>query len=119
MTELSALVVLRPAGGGELGERGAITSENVDASLPAAGAVALALDHFRSRGFQVTPALGPSFSIIAPQERFEEAFGAELSEEALARGLELPLESLPTDVASVVQAVVFTPPPDFGPTDYR
>jgi hypothetical protein len=119
VTELSALVVLRPAGGGELGDQGPITSENVAASLPSERAVALATEHFRARGFEVTPAIGPSFSIVAPQERFEEVFGVKLDEQALARGLELPLESLPADLASVVQAVVITPPPDFGPTDYR
>ena len=119
MTELSALVVLRTAAGDELGQTGPITSENVDESLPAPKAVALALEHFRAWGFDVTPALGPSFSITAPQERFEEAFGKDLSDEALAAGLELPLESLPTEVASVVQAVLFTPAPDFGPTEFR
>jgi hypothetical protein len=32
--------------------------------------------------------------------------------------LELPLEALPADVAALLQAVTFTPPPDFGPTSY-
>jgi hypothetical protein len=119
MTDLSALVVLRPAAGGELGGRGPIISETVHESLPSADAVALALEHFRERGFEVTPPMGTSLSIVAPRDRFEKEFGVELSEEELAHGLELPLESLPPEVASVVQAVLFTPPPDFGPTDFR
>ena len=36
-----------------------------------------------------------------------------------ARGtLELSLEGLPDEAARRIQAVTFTPPPDFGPTDY-
>ena len=117
MTMLSALVVMRPAGGGELGESGPITAETVAEAMPSDDAVWAAQTHFRGEGFEVTPAFGPSFSIVAPKERFEEAFGAELTDEALGAGLELPLEGLPPHVASVVQAVAFTPPPDFGPTD--
>jgi hypothetical protein len=119
VSELSALVVLRPAGGGDLGARAPITSETVSASLPSQDAISLALGHFQGRGFGVTAPVGASFSIVAPREQFEREFRVRLDEEKLAQGLELSLQTLPANVASVVQAVVFTPPPDFGPTDFH
>jgi hypothetical protein len=119
VTELAALVVLRPAGGAELGERAPITSDTVAEAMPSPEAVTLALGYFRGRGFQVTAASGPSFSIVAPKEHFEKEFGIRLDDVTLSAGLELPVERLSAEVASAVQAVLFTPPPDFGPTDFH
>ena len=36
----------------------------------------------------------------------------------LALGDELPLGGLPEEVAGAIDAVTFTPPPDFGPTNF-
>ncbi len=119
MSDLSALVVLRTAAGGELGRDQPITSENVAEALPAPGAVDLARQYFQAQGLDVTVAYGPSFSISASRERLEQLLGVELSDDVLAKGAEVQPDFLPPELAAVVQAVVFTPPPDFGPTDFR
>jgi len=123
---LSALVVLRPGPGRQLGDTGAITAANVAESLAPPQAVATAEAHFAGLGFQIGPSMGASFSITGPRSAFEEAFGPlRVSGKRAARQartregeLELPLDQLRDDVREVVQAVTFTPPPDFGPTDY-
>lgn len=119
MTELSALVILRPAAGGVLGQNEPTTSENVEQALPAPEAVDLARQYFRAQGLDVAEAFGPSFSISASRERLEQLLGMELSDDVLAKGAEVQPDFLPPELAAVVQAVVFTPPPDFGPTDFR
>jgi hypothetical protein len=123
---LSALVVLRPGPGRELGDRGAITAENVHESLPSQDAVASTEAWFRERGFEVGPGTGASFSIAAPRSTFERIFAplqvggtpAARSAQTAEGELELPLDDVPDDVRANVQAVTFTPPPEFGPTDY-
>jgi len=83
--------------------------------------------YFNEQGFEVTPRIALSLSIIGPQSLFEKVFGAPLLVEGegtttTARtqtgGFELPLESLPPEVADEVEAITFTPPPAFGPTDF-
>jgi hypothetical protein len=108
---LSALVVLRPGPGRELGDRGPVTAETIGEYLPSPEAVAAAQAAFAALGFEASAAVGPSFSITALRSRFEQVFGT-------ADGLELPLDRLPADVRPLVQAVTFTPPPDFGPTEF-
>jgi hypothetical protein len=123
---LSALVVLRPAPGRELGDAGPITSANVAESLPEPGAVATAQAVFSRLGFDVSAAGGPSFSITGPRSLFEEVFepleiegeAVRTSVRAARGGLELRLDRLPPDARELVQTVTFTPPPDFGPTEY-
>ena len=116
MTQLSALVVLRPASGGDLGADQTITSANVEETLPAPEAVDQVRRYFQERDLEVTEAYGSSFSISAARERLEQLLGVELSDEVLAKGAEIEPGFLPPELAEHVQAVVFTPPPDFGPT---
>jgi hypothetical protein len=124
--EVSALVVLRPRDGSGFTGREQVTSETIERYLPAPEAVSEATAFFEAAGFDVSPTVGISFSIAGPQSLFEEAFGERLvhgsqgSVETLrtARGsLELALDRLPPEVAGHLEAVTFTPPPDFGPTN--
>jgi hypothetical protein len=107
--QVSALVLLRPA----------------ERSLPDPEAASRAEAFFRGAGFEVTGSVGPSFSIVGPRNLFERAFGTRLEDHPkgglrTAEGeLELPLERVPADLVDSIQAVTFTPPPDFGPTEYR
>lgn len=121
---LAAEVVLRPPGG-RLSARDRITSANVAAFLPEPTAVTAATDFFRDRGFEVSEPHGISFTITGPQSVFERTFGARLtvirhdgvtSVTGEASTLELPLNQVPSNVRDVIEAVTFTPPPDYGPT---
>lgn len=105
--ELSAEVVLRPPGGPLTG-REQITATTVGAFQPSTASFATAGEYFRSHGFTVWPGAGISFSITGPRAIFEREFGD-------VDSLELSLDRLPEDVAALVQAVTFTPPPEYGP----
>lgn len=126
---LSAQVVLRPADGSPLSGAEQITAATVGRYAPDSHAVAAAQAFFRAAGFAVGETPGISFAITGPKALFEEVFGDELVDAAdgLAAGApvtraagarELSLVQLPEDVAVTLQAVVFTAPPDFGPTGY-
>jgi hypothetical protein len=122
---LSALVVMRSSSGkivpGEL-----VTSANIDEYAPDPGAVQAAIDYFAAAGFEVGQPLGISFAITANRSHFESVFGARLAvaenhgvlRVATDDGLELPLEGIPENLRGDIHAITFTPPPDFGPTDY-
>jgi hypothetical protein len=122
---LSAQVVLHPASGKLTGGE-QITSENVERFLPSPEAVAEASGFFRGAGFEVGDIVGTSFSIVGSPAEFERTFG-ERPERSVERGvdtvrlerggLELDLGRLPGSVRRHLQAVTFTPPPDFGPTN--
>jgi hypothetical protein len=121
---LAAEVVLRPASG-RLSGREPITSANVEAYRPRPAAVAVATAFFRDRGFESSELRGISFTIVALQSVFERTFGTRLavtrhgsatSVTSEAGTLELPLAQIPAEVAEVIEAVTFTPPPDYGPT---
>ncbi len=125
-TLLSALVVLRPQGDRLTGEE-EITAETAAEFEPDPAAAAVAQRFFRDEGFEVTPRVALSFSIIGPQSLFEKVFRGQLTVEGEGTAMtartetgkfELPLESLPPEVAGAVQAVAFTRPPDFGPTGF-
>ena len=125
---LSAQVVLRPASGKRVSGKDAITAANVAEYLPAPAAAEAARRAFAGLGFQEGNVAGNSFSITAPKKTFEKVFHTKLREgdrgevtvesKRGAGGHELPLSSLPESVRRHVEAVTFTPPPDFGPTDY-
>jgi hypothetical protein len=116
---LSATVLLRPAGGGSAADYA--TVETADRLLPDPQAAEQAQAYFRDAGFDVTAAFGPTFSIVASRELFERTFatrlkGADREGVTTEEGaFELPL---PADLGEAVEAVTFTPPPDFGPTEY-
>ncbi|MFL5980301.1 MAG: hypothetical protein ACJ74D_05425 [Gaiellaceae bacterium] len=116
---LSATVLLRPAGGGSAADYA--TAETADRLLPDPQAAEQAQAYFRDAGFDVTAAFGPTFSIVASRELFERTFatrlkGADREGVTTEEGaFELPL---PADLGEAVEAVTFTPPPDFGPTEY-
>jgi hypothetical protein len=122
--QLSALVVLRPKDGRRLTGSEAITSETVDRYRPSPEGASRAAAYFRDAGFEVSELGGISFSITGHRSLFEERFGERLEprreggvDSVRTEGgrLELPLDRLPPEVAGHVQAVTFTPPPDFGP----
>jgi hypothetical protein len=119
---LTATVLLRPAGGGTVAD--VATAATADRMLPDPKAAEHVQTFFRRAGFQVTAAYGPSFSLVGPRELFERTFGTrlELHESRGVRTaeghLELPLEPISADVRQWVEAVTFTAPPDFGPTEY-
>ena len=121
--QLSAVVLMRPAAGGTVGE--VATAETAELLLPDPGNLAAAQAFFRGIGFEVVGTLGPSFSIVGPRELFERTFGQPLAERpdggvTTAEGdVELPLGALQADVARPIQAVTFTPPPAFGPTEFH
>jgi hypothetical protein len=82
---------------------------------------------FRSAGFDVGPMVADNFSISGPESLFTKYFDVGLSHTrggAAVRGRSgvasqhLPLDKLPVDIKPHVGAVVFTPPPDFGPGNY-
>ena len=123
-TRISALVVLRPekddAGSGP------ITSEVVGSYMPSRAAVEAATSFFAKHGFDVDDAVAISFSITGPRSLFEKLFGQKLEIERSRGGeprsvridsgsLEFDLSALPQNISRNLQAVTFTPPPDFGP----
>ncbi len=121
---LSAQVVLRPASGGMTGDE-RITSANVQRFLPSPDAVTETTGYFREAGFEVSEVVGISFSIVGSPSAFERAFG-ERPERGVEKGVdtvrtrggtELDLGRIPAPVRRHLQAVTFTPPPEFGPTN--
>jgi hypothetical protein len=125
---ISAQVLIRSASGKRLGRNTAITTQNIEDYAPSAEAVARAKRAFMDAGFEVGNLVGNSFSISAPISRFEKVFhtqlrhqergGIEVAQASASARYELPLTNLPDHIADVVEAVIFTPPPDFGPTQF-
>ena len=125
---VSAQVILRPASGGsslDHGER--ITSETIAEYLPAPARAAMAAETLRGAGFDVGPLVGNSFSITGPVALFERFFKTQLrphthgtvkAGEHGEGSFELPVHALPDELRGAVDAVTFTPPPDFGPTSF-
>lgn len=126
---MSAVVVLRSASGKSPGGEAAVTAANVREYLPAASSAEEARRAYAEAGFEVTEVVGNSFSITAPASVFEKTFKVKLrSEENMGvtvqadaggdAGYEIPAAKLPAHLARHVAAVTFSPPPDFGPTNY-
>ena len=125
---VSAQVVLRSASGRRVGGEAAITAETIREFAPSQDTVARATEAFAAMGFKVGPMIGISFSITAPVDAFEKVLrtrlrlaergGVEAVEEDGSGSYELPLDSLPEQIADLVETVTFTPPPDFGPTEF-
>ncbi len=125
---ISTQVILRPASGRAIDGQVPITAENVAEFAPAPSAAARAQEAFRSKGFEVGPVVGVSFSAAGPLRAFEELLGMRIRPGkdgtydfvAKGKGLghELSGEKLPEELRDAVQSIVFTRPPDFGPTNY-
>ena len=103
--EISAQVVFRA--------KGPITAATLARNQPPNEAVEAARKLFRESGFQLGPYVGISFSILGPPSLFETFFGTRLEK---LQDYELPLNALPREMAALIEAVTFTPPPDFGPS---
>ena len=125
---LSAQVVLKPASGKSIEDGSQITSKNIKDFAPSTEAVGKATQWFRSAGFQAGQMIGNSFSVTAPAGTFEKVFHAQLVRHK-SRGVEvkigdksvsyeLPLGALPKSFSTLIEAVTFTPPPEFGPTNF-
>ena len=116
---VSAQVILKAASGRQLREP--VTSKNVQSVIPSSDAIRFATAAFTRAGFEVSPTVANSFSITGPPALFKRFFRTPRQFRAAADAtadLELPLTQLPADLSSVIDAVTFTPPPDFGPTNY-
>lgn len=124
---VSAQAVLRPASGKSI-QGATITAANVHEFAPSPEAAAKVKRSFADAGFEVGEVVGNSFSITAPASTFERTFktrlrrreggGIEAAQTRSSGSLELPLDVLPKSTADLIEAVTFTPPPDFGPTDF-
>jgi hypothetical protein len=124
---ISAQVILRSASGKPLDPQTPITSSNIGEYTPSATTVAAARSAFTNAGFDVGNVVGNNMSITAPVTTFESFFKTHVRYEqgrgmvAASNGLasqELPVRHLPSEVLNLVEAVTFTPPPDFGPTNW-
>jgi hypothetical protein len=116
-TIFTAQVVLRPAGAAEAGPT---TSANLATALPDPAAASHVRSYFEQGGFEVGELVGTSFSVSGSLDEFAATFSWDRDdlEPILSRAggaAEIDAGNLPNDVREAVQAVVVTPPPDFGP----
>lgn len=125
---VSAQVILRPADGRDIPLNAAITAESLTRYLPSKEAASRVIEFFRKAGFTVGPLVGISFSISGTAATFQSLFEVDLQRDqhgvrtanpAGAAGYQLPVDSLPDQVRAEVSSVTFSPPPDFGPTQFR
>lgn len=125
---LSAQVVLRSASGKLANGATIITSKNFKDFAPAPEAAAEAAKAFTAAGFEVGSMVGIGFSITASASTFEKVFKARLRQDKRggvtviksggADSYELPLKALPQSLVNLLAVAAFTPPPDFGPTQF-
>ncbi|MEA3466728.1 MAG: hypothetical protein U9R57_00710 [Thermodesulfobacteriota bacterium] len=121
---ISAQVMLLPASGKEIGPDTLVTAENIEQFDPPLDAYLIASGAFRSKGFEIGPLVGVTFSITALAGTFENVFKVELQRtvkggiECNGGDLELPLGHLPDNTSKIIQTVTFTEPPDFDPTEF-
>lgn len=120
-------------GGGRQGGAGAalqalgitMGSDEQAASAPQVTSEMVVVDRvkvfFTRAGFEVHAPFPSGFNIAARKSEFEEYFSVEIfvDEEQLLSGVtlkdggrELPVEVLPSEVRTIVQAVEFPPPPE-------
>lgn len=114
--EVTALVVLRPAGGREITGDSVITAATLPEYAPDPGVAARVRATFEDAGFATGPVAGVSFTISGTRAAFERCFGARIrrggDEGWLVEGgeegaRELPL---PPRLEQDVHAVTFEPP---------
>lgn len=116
---VSAQVILRPASG-RTAREGTITAATISGYLPDPEKAEHIRRLFQELGFDTGEIVGTSFAITAPVARFEKVFDTKLGPKNIRAegGYELPLDALENTITGAVEAITFTPPPDFGPTDY-
>jgi hypothetical protein len=68
------------------------------------------MNAFKQAGFDVGSLWANNFSISAPQTRFKSFFAADIDES------ELQLGALPDVIRGGIKTILFSRPPDFGPT---
>jgi hypothetical protein len=118
---ISALVIVRSASGRDLRAGEPVTSENIADYTPAPGVGTAVRDWFRQAGFDSGEVVGPTFSITARIEAFEDTFGVAVhpaegggfvaaAPDGVHGTYELPLDRLPGGLAELVLAVTFEPP---------
>jgi hypothetical protein len=125
---ISTQVVLYPASGKTINENTRITSENINEFLPDKETYERAKNYFFKAGFDTGPLVGISFSVTAPVHTFTALFKVKFykseegkitcEKENSTGSLELPVNNLPRDIQELIQSVTFTPPPDFGPSNF-
>lgn len=125
---VSAQVLLRAASGKRPDGRSRITAENLAEWIPSSETVQRVREAFRSLGFEVGELLGNSFAINGPVRLFESVFktglrqskagGMQFADSEPGSGHELAPAKIPRDLREDVVAITFTPPPDFGPTNF-
>ena len=125
---ISAEVLLKSASGRSIDDTSLITAENVQDYAPSAEAVAEATRYFSEAGFEVGPVRGIGLSISSKASTFEEVLEIKLRPDERGgvvavttdgdESYEIPLTPLPGSIRALVVAITFTPPPDFGPTDF-
>jgi hypothetical protein len=77
------------------------------------------MQEFATAGFQEGAFIGISFSIAAPVQRFEEVFKVDFEKDGYPyAATELPLSALKPSLHDNIKAVLFTRPPDFGPSGH-
>lgn len=126
---VSAQVILRPASGKAIDDRSVISADNLAEFAPSPSAVSSVTAGFRSKGFEIGPVVGVSFSVTGTIRAFEKFFGMRIrlgrdrAYEFVAKnktvGHELSGENLPAVLREFVHAVAFPLPPDFGPTKFH
>jgi hypothetical protein len=121
---ISAEVLLRSATGHKIGPDTIINAENLNLFTPPPDAYAVASGIFRSLGFEVGPLTGISFSITAAVSNFENIYKTLLRFDrkggvrTAAGKLELDTATLPAKASALIQSIVFSEPPDFGPSEF-
>ena len=125
---LYAQVVLKSASGRRIDGTARITADTLADYAPAPATVDAARRGFEAAGLEPGPVSGVGFGLEGTVETFEKVFDVQLTEDP-EHGVraeqgdgpatsELPLGALSDDLARHLEAVTFTPPPDFGPTDF-
>ena len=133
-TAVTALVVLRPPGGGSAVGSEPISRLQLDQIMPTDDDVGIVAEGFAAAGFDVSPMLGISMSITATCQTFEDVFGVAIEPDGATWKViaqpepdrasnresdresdreqstdEIPLDAVDTSIAGRVDRVLFEP----------
>jgi hypothetical protein len=121
---VTALVLLRPGSGREITGSSPITAETLQDYLPDPDEAADVARRLRDTGFEVGPVGGISMAVTGPAALFEEFFGTKVApapdggwvfvDSGGATSREVPMSSVPPEVATRVHAVTFEPPAELA-----